>query len=388
MSFLQLNKYINIKGGSEIVMKSISDILISNGHSVTNLGFELELGERIVPSRSLGREKKQLKSFFWNTQLVDNIVDIVQEEDVKYIICHNVYHHFPIYQLFKAIKERTEASLILYLHDYKVVCPIHTLYVKNKICEKCGDKKFYNSFFNSCKDQNLLKSLVLCGESYFNNKIFDAYKFCDKIIAPSSFIKEKVHNMGFNKAVTMLYNPVDLNNKKIKAKLESKAVLFLGRISEEKGIRYLLDLAPLLPDIIFYFAGKGPLESAVLEREKKYLNIRFLGYTPREKLSLIFAKVSYLIMPVQWHEIFGLTLTEAMSMGVPVITTGLGGTKELIDNGGGVVISPDDLDMASGQIKAAFEMSNETYEEMIEKGLGFSSSLRLESYYDRLIDIL
>lgn len=388
MKILQINKYITINGGSEVVMKNIYEILSLNNHQVTNLGFYKENQPRIENSIDLGKENLKIKSFFKNNYIVDKIIKHIIDNKIDTVICHNVYHHFPIYQLFKAIKGRTKSNLILYLHDYKVICPRYDLLRNNNICEKCNNKNFYSCALNKCKDDSFIKSTILSLESYYNNKFNDTYKYVDTIISPSFFLREKVKELGFTHKIEVIHNPLDnfLSNE-ITYEREN-SLLFIGRLSEEKGIRILHKIAVKLDNIHIHIVGDGPLKSFVEEKLLPLKNITYYGYQQKETIQRLMQKSKYLLVPSIWYENNPMVILEAMAMGLPIIGANRGGIPELIGNTRGIYFEPNEIDTTISIIQDMMMKTDYEYKCMSVEAIDFAKKQSYKNYYNKLQKIL
>ena len=141
----------------------------------------------MVNAIDLGEENLNIKNMFTAKNQIDQIILYINQNNIDLTICHNVYHHFPLWELFSRIKKETNSKLWLHLHDYKIVCPIHSLMRKDRVCEKCENKQFYKCTLYKCKSESYLKSFILTAESYYHNYFKDAYAFCDLIFSPSFF---------------------------------------------------------------------------------------------------------------------------------------------------------------------------------------------------------
>lgn len=392
MNVLQVNKYIDIKGGSEVVMDKLSSILTLNGHSVTNVGFiSRSNGKLIKDAISLGKERQSVVGMFRNKKLVLKIITLIEKKNIDLVIYHNIYHHFPIEQLLNSIKFIRTTKTVLFLHDYKVVCPIHTLYNYNtgKLCDKCNNKNFFKAIPNKCKDNSYIKSSLLALESYYNNNFYNAYAYVDTIITPSQFLKDKVKELGFGPKVLVLANPVNYKLQKVKQKVNATiTITYIGRMSNEKGVEYLLEIAKRAKDIQFAFVGSGNLSDKVIENSKNYSNIVYHGYKTKQELIKIYQKSTFVIVPSLMYEVFGLTIVEAMSFGIPTITTGYGGTKELVSNGRGFEINALNYVEAARQIIEISKISVEAYRSMQDKCMKFVSNLNDDNYYASFISII
>jgi glycosyltransferase involved in cell wall biosynthesis len=111
----------------------------------------------------------------------------------------------------------------------------------------------------------------------------------------------------------------------------SPCVLFVGRLTEAKGVRDALKAwrrsGVELPLVL---AGTGPLR-AELEAEassSKGARLEVLGWVGRERLSKLYARAAALLLPSRWQEPFGIVGIEALSFGVPVVAWESGGVGE------------------------------------------------------------
>jgi len=122
-------------------------------------------------------------------------------------------------------------------------------------------------------------------------------------------------------------------------------LLSVGRISEEKNLRFLLDmyarLVPKLKGLRLVIVGDGPFR-AELEREAQGLGgVRFTGELHGEDLATAYASADVMVFPAR-HETFGNVVLEAQASGVPAIVANTGGPKEIIVPGmTGFVCNPD-----------------------------------------------
>ena len=130
-------------------------------------------------------------------------------------------------------------------------------------------------------------------------------------------------------------------------------VLFVGRLSEEKGVLELIDVAKKIKsyrkNIEFWFVGQGPLGN-YLGKLKDQLPIRCLGHIDNTILPKVYQEADILILPSKrkrkWEELFGIVLIEAMSCSLPVIASNHVGPREIITHGydGFLIQSDPNLD--------------------------------------------
>jgi glycosyltransferase involved in cell wall biosynthesis len=124
---------------------------------------------------------------------------------------------------------------------------------------------------------------------------------------------------------------------------ERPLVLTPARLDEQKGHPFLLRAAAELPGVDFALAGEGP-ERATLETLAGEMGIaervHFLGY--RDDIPQLLAACDVFALP-SLYEGSSLAVLEAMAAGRPVVSSAIGGTDELIDDGmDGLLVAPGD----------------------------------------------
>ncbi len=115
--------------------------------------------------------------------------------------------------------------------------------------------------------------------------------------------------------------------------------IFVGRLSEEKGIRELVHTWAGI-DYPLHIVGDGPLSDELSTTAGK--NIQFHGRLSREEVTTLMSQCSFLIVPSKWYKSFGLVVIEAFSCGLPVLCSNKGALPELVEPGQTGWIFPSD----------------------------------------------
>jgi glycosyltransferase involved in cell wall biosynthesis len=134
--------------------------------------------------------------------------------------------------------------------------------------------------------------------------------------------------------------------------------LFLGRLIEEKGIRFLVDLwsTPSLRNHRLVVAGEGRLFEELSRREGP--KIRWTGFVGGEVKQELIAGCRAMLFPSLWSEPFGTVVYEAYEQSRPVLASSAGGMKEIVfDRKTGRVLPPGDPE---GWNRAILELSNDS----------------------------
>jgi glycogen(starch) synthase len=130
-------------------------------------------------------------------------------------------------------------------------------------------------------------------------------------------------------------------------------VLCAGRLVYEKGWQVALDAldrvlratAPAAPPVRMVIAGSGPHEAelhAQAERLGLGEHVRFLGWTDDATLPVLYRAADVCLVP-SLYEPFGLVALEAMRGGSAVVAAATGGLREVVPDGTGVRVPPDDV---------------------------------------------
>lgn len=134
------------------------------------------------------------------------------------------------------------------------------------------------------------------------------------------------------------------------------AIGHVGRFVPRKGVRELAEawprVAAAVPNAHLVWAGDGALEGEIRERLRDAPRVRWLGF--RTDIAQVLSALDVLAMPSR-SEAFGMSALEAMAVGTPVVATGVGGLREIVDDGvTGLLIPPKDPDaLAAALIRLA-----------------------------------
>ena len=175
-------------------------------------------------------------------------------------------------------------------------------------------------------------------------------------------------------------------------------MLHVGRIAHEKNIEFLFQVAARvraqIPELLFIVAGEGPALSGLrrltaelgLER-----HVLFTGYLSRARELQDCYRAGNVFVFASRTETQGLVLLEAMALGVPVVSTAMMGTRDLIEPQRGALLAPEDVDEFAAMTVELLG-SPERRARMGREGRDFAASWssgvmaeRLEAVYARLI---
>jgi glycosyltransferase involved in cell wall biosynthesis len=227
-------------------------------------------------------------------------------------------------------------KIVINVQNYRLLCPSASLLYNGKLFTGSIEKRSFpwkairyrvyrNSYF-----QTFWLAFVV----YFHKRA-GTWKMVDQYIAPSNTVKKlftdykSYINIPKEK---FLVKPNFSIQTGILTRKRGKHFLFIGRLSEEKGILFLLDTFKN-SSFELIIAGNGPLKDKVLESCAHHSNIKFAGNLDKEKVKEAMSTCTALIFSSIWYEPFGLVITEALSNGCPLIASDIGSPTELVAEG-------------------------------------------------------
>ncbi len=189
----------------------------------------------------------------------------------------------------------------------------------------------------------------------------------DKIIAVSSSLKDELIKLGIRPGkIEIIHNGVDVNRfypmdknnllEHLKLAKGTQRIIYVGGIIWSKGLKYLLEAFKIVKEkrgrveLLMLGGVTGTYwerEAAEIKNLTKELaideSVKFLGKMPNEKIPQWMNLSDVLILP-SLSEGFGVVLIEALSCGIPVISTKCGGPQDIVNDKVGELIDPKDPD--------------------------------------------
>lgn len=188
-------------------------------------------------------------------------------------------------------------------------------------------------------------------------------KECDgvtAVIAPSSAMKQALQAYGVSSPIHVIPTGLRLADFaqcdgpafRVRHNIapDRPVMAYVGRVAFEKNLDFLLgvtdEVRRILPDVLLVIAGEGParmsLERAAAKRGLAD-HVRFVGYLERKtELPACYCAADVFVFASK-TETQGLVLLEAMALGVPVVGLAEMGTKDVLKDGQGCRIAPDDV---------------------------------------------
>lgn len=143
------------------------------------------------------------------------------------------------------------------------------------------------------------------------------------------------------------YNWINNGGKIINKKVEK--IAYIGHIRTEKGIEDIINVSKCFPKIEFILAGKMMLDNNIIN----YNNVKFIGEIDSDLVKELLDSCDIFLFPSK-SEGFSISLLEAMARGLPIITTPVGASADMIEDNGGIIVNignVDDIASAINKLK-------------------------------------
>lgn len=329
------NKYQQ-QGGEDGVFEAETDLLLSHGHSVQQLVFD---NRRI--ETGLDRFLSGLR-IFYNPASARKTQECIRAFKPDVIHVHNFVPLASPAVFFVA--KRNKIPVVATLHNYRLICPSATLFYDHRIYEKSVHSIFpVDAILKGVYRNSKFQTAGLVAMNAFHNLAGTWRKKIDKFIVLTEFARNKFEDSSLRvDADQFAVKPNFVADPGLGEDRRDDYFLFVGRLSDEKGIDTLLE-ASRLGEFRLTIIGDGPLRNKVEEAAGENTNIEYLGFQKKAVIFNLLKRCKALIFPSVWYEGFGLTIIEAFATGTPVIGSRIGVVPEIItDNFDGLLFTPGD----------------------------------------------
>lgn len=386
MKILLVHNTYQQRGGEDAVYEAELKLISQYGNTVDTILFDNSAINSVSKKIAIGLGTVYN---FSSASLIEKKIKSFQPDII------HVHNFFPLVSpsVFFVAK-KYHIPIVMTLHNYRLMCANALFFRNGKVCENCISKTFpLDGIIHKCYRNSSLQSAAVTLMSSIH-KISGTWKnSISHYIALTEFSKNKFINSSLKipeHKISVKPNFVsDFDESNYQ---RENYFLFVGRLSEEKGIRVLLD-AFQNNGLPLKIIGDGPLKNSVQDATSTYSNIEYLGF--QEKLTVLetMKKSRALIFPSLWYEGFPVTVCEALATGTPVIASDIGSLAEIIqDNWNGLLFSYKDANALDGKISyfnihhaGKNEMYKNARQSYLENYTPEKNYLILEDIYSRLI---
>ena len=387
MRILIVNDTIQRVGGVEDYVYSLKELFTKKGHVVELFGSKTHT----VASTYITRLLNPMAYCSLRRKVMQFNPEIIHFHNISRVLSPSVL-----------LLNKEGRKLIMTVHDTHLLCPEDWL-TKAEL-SVCRRGYSFKCLYSRCLRTNISKKFFLY--RLYNLPKLWLHRYLIKVridcfVSPSRAIAQHFQESLGIKKIWVIPNFISLPSAKPQALKSSKTVLFVGRLSREKGVHLLIEAATLITkkgkELKFMIVGDGP-ERNRLEGLVKQNNLEdrviFSGWREKNKLGDVYNSALMVVLPSICQDNSPIVALEAMYYGRPVVANRCGGLPDIVSDGksGYLVKTGNSLDLAKKieTIADNFVLASEmgkTARKMFEENYGENDHYKklLSLYKDRCL---
>lgn len=373
-----LHNFYQQKGGEDQVFAQEGALLRERGHHVIPVEFRNE---------DLQSSLQAAKSLLWNQQSYDSVYELIQRERIQILHCHNTLPLASPAVYYAA--RRAGARVVQTLHNYRMSCPGALCYRDHRVCVDCKGKTLaWPGIVHKCYRGSVAASAGVAVMTAAHRLAGTWSTQVDAYIALTGFAKKLLSDGGLP-SERMFVNGNCVHPDPGVGEHRGRYVLYVGRLTEDKGIPVLLDLWGRRGcEVPLKIVGSGPLEQNVREVAGNSTFVEYLGPQPPPRIIELMKDARLLVFPSQWFEGFPMVLAEALATGLPVVASNLGGAAEIVENGvTGLLFEPGSADGLASSLASLYHDEERLRLMVCAARRCFEENHTADAHYDRLMEI-
>jgi len=324
----------------------------------------------------------------WSGESCRRIKRLIREARPEVAHFHNTFLRISP-AAYYACKEEG-VPVVQTLHNYRLICPGALIMRDGKVCEDCVGKGLpWTGVVHGCWRGSRVQTAVVAAMLSIHRWVRTWQKKVNLYIALTKFSRSKFIEGGLPpEKIVVKPNFVDPDPGVRED--QGGYVLFVGRLSPEKGIQTMLKAGSKLKRIALKILGNGPLMDEI---QRTVCNngldmLEILGQRPRREVFEFMKGARLIVFPSEWYEGFPVTIAEAFACGVPVIASRLGAMAEIIeDKRTGLHFDPGNPEDLAAKVEWAWNHPKEMQEMGYQARKEYEAKYTAERNYKLLMEI-
>ena len=298
------------------------------------------------------------------------------------------HNTFPLISPLAVWAASKYAPVVMTLHNYRTACAAGVPTRDGKVCSLCLDKKcIWDGVRYRCYRGSLLATLPLAINIAMYRKCL--WKWISKVIALTDFQRENLGRLGwsYDRVVIKPNFVIESEFSVALRKCRSNSLLYVGRLSSEKGVMTMLRAWKSLScETRLLIVGDGDLRKEC-EELATGVNVEFLGNCSNSEVRRLMRESLGVIISSECWEGLPITLVESLSEGTPLVVSNIGPLPRLIkENQFGEVFEAGNVEACAAAIERLLERKD--YDEMCAEARRVAKMMYSEeSNYEQLMKI-
>ena len=314
-------------GGEDAAVGLEIELLRSRGHEV----LLVEMSNKDFNRLSLPRKIKNILSWDFSPESYQLIKRKCQEFRPDIAHFHNTFFMMTP-GVYDACRE-LDVPLVQTLHNFRLLCSNALFFRHGRPCEECLTFSLRRGIRYGCYHGSrwLTWAVVRMLEKHWKKRTWGLK--IDALIVFSDFFRQKLIMAGIPAENIWIKPNFIFPDPGVRQNYQPYFV-FAGRLSEEKGLRVLLEAFKHLPEVKLIIMGDGPLKKEAIGfiKRHKLFNIELKGFLQEEAYWSMIKAATAVIVPSICYENFPMLMVEAFACGVPVIASRLGSMQTIVED--------------------------------------------------------
>ena len=239
--------------------------------------------------------------------------------------------------------------LVQVIHDFRFLCPNGWFYTRGQICKRCKYGNYLHAVRYRCYRNSSFLSAVYAAAIGIN-RLASVMSKIAAYVCLTEFSQRELLEVGIpEEKIFIRPNFIDAATT-TPTPGKGNYIVYLGRLSHEKGVWTLIHAFERLKDVALRIVGTGPLEERLRSyvQEKNLQHISLVGFKQGQEKKELLENSFCTIVPSEWYENFPVVILESYAAAKPVIGANVGSLPHIIEDGkSGLLFEPGNpLDLA------------------------------------------
>jgi len=388
---LIIHNHYQQPGGEQVAVEAQVALLRERGHRVVLYVKDNAVIEHYRPGQRVAFFPRTL----FSQATCREIRSLVVHERPSLAHVHNV---FPLISpaVYRALKD-AGVPIVQTVHNFRFLCPNGLFYTHGQICERCEYGNTLHAVRRKCYRSSYVLS-ALYALTIGLHRRWGTFGMIDRFIALTEFTAAKLVESGLTTRdrISVLGNFLP-DPLPVPGSFEAREpyIIYLGRLSSEKGVEILLEAMTGLPNLGLKVMGDGPQAEAlqVMAYRRRLHQVEFLGHVVGEEKWRLLRQAMATVVPSAWYETFSFAVLESLAVGTPVVASKLGSLPYVVKDGqSGLLFHPgnsQDLQQKLAWLTAnparALEMGRYGRQMVKKEWSGNAHCIRLMGIYSEVV---
>jgi glycosyltransferase involved in cell wall biosynthesis len=298
-------------------------------HGIDVVPYEM-FNDTINPATFAQRTRLALNTA-WSQDSYDAVSNVVKQSKPDIAHFHNTFPQISP-SAYAACRD-SGVPVVQTLHNFRLICPGGLLMRDGRPCEECVGTSLIPAMRHRCYRGSLSATGAVVWMLLRNRWQGTYQTLVDRYIALTEFAASRMIDGGFPRE-SISVKPHSVTGVSAPGMGDGGYVVYVGRLSEEKGVRTLLNAWKHLRRVPLKVIGDGALKHELEDTAKHDdLPVEFLGFRSQSDVYAHMRRAEFIVVPSECYETLGMAVIEAYACGTPVIASRIGSLNEIVEEG-------------------------------------------------------